>query len=41
MHIVQTEKQIMIVNSDDEDVDEGVDSPALSESLPVQSTIEI
>lgn len=41
MHIVQTEKQIMIVNSDDEDVDEGVDSPALSEPLPVQSTIEI
>ena len=41
MHIAQTEKQIMIVNSDDEDVNEGVDIPALSEPLPVQSTIKI
>ena len=32
---------LVYVNSDDEDVDEGVDIPALSEPLPVQSTIEI
>ena len=32
---------LVYVNSDDEDVDEGVDIPALREPLPVQSTIEV
>ena len=32
---------LVYVNSNDEDIDEGVDIPALSEPLPVQSTIEI
>ena len=42
MHIAQTEKQIMIVNSDDEDVDEGVDILALSKTTTSTArTIEI
>ena len=32
---------ISLCNSDDEDVDEGVDIPALSEPQPSQSTVEI